>query len=151
MLILFALIAVVVIGWVVIGPRILPRGTEVTPTTDQLDGDWIRAADPGVTLELADGTYELRGAPEFSGHGTAVLYQGELILSDDPGCPENVGRYEVNPEALDGGQRLLLTLIEDACGTGTRAAAVGGEWVVSGSQELPASGWIGPVRSRCSL
>jgi hypothetical protein len=130
MLILFALLAGVVIGWIVIGPRILPSGTQLSPASDQLDGNWMRADDAdGTTLDLEGGSYDLRGAAEFSGAGTAVIYQGELILSDDSGCPENVGRYEIGKEAAE---RLTLTLIEDACGNGTRAAVVSGDWVLGG-------------------
>jgi hypothetical protein len=139
MLILFALLAAVVVGWIVIGPSILPRGTQLSPATDQLDGEWMRADDGrGVTLDIADGGYDLRDAPEFSGSGTAVIYQGELILSEDPGCPDRVGRYEISADTLDGAGdaagRLTLTLIEDACGNGARAEAVSGNWVLSGAQ-----------------
>jgi hypothetical protein len=138
MLILFGLLAAVIIGWIVIGPRILPRGTELSPANDELDGQWIRAGDTeGATLDIAGGGYDLRGAPEFSGSGTAVIYQGELILSEDPGCPDNVGRYQISQD--DVAERLTLILIEDACGTGRRAAAVSGEWLLSGPQDLPAS------------
>jgi hypothetical protein len=138
MIILFALIAVVVVGWVLIGPRILPGATP-SPSADVtvLDGAWVRTGGAAnAHLELSGGTYSLVGASESIGSGTAVLYQGELILSADPGCPDSVGRYEISPETLDGtGEGVMtLTLIEDACNRGTRAAAVGGEWAMSGSQ-----------------
>jgi hypothetical protein len=132
MLILIALLAVVVFGWAVIGPRILP-GTVVQPPGNDLDGDWARAPDgASATLTIADGTYALAGTPEFTGSGTAVLYQGELILSADPGCPDAVGRYEIGAEASSSASapaaRMTLRLIEDACGRGTRATAVSGDW-----------------------
>jgi hypothetical protein len=139
MLILGLVLLAVVAGWILLAPRILPAASS-PGTTEELAGTWARDPDQPMraSLVLDDGTYELRGELDYTGRGTAVEYREELILSADPNCPVAVGRYEVSTGTHDRrgllpqftAQTLTLTLIEDACGRGQRAAGIGGEWVL---------------------
>ena len=141
MLILIGLLAIIVIGWVIIGPRILPPANDA-PVHTGLDGRWTRTPhDPlGTTLELSGPSYALSGALEFEGSGTAAVSGDELFLADDAACPGVAGRYAFELGSLDRfgllpenrAQTMTLTVLTDGCAA--RADALGAEtWTLRAS------------------
>jgi hypothetical protein len=125
MLILAGLLIAVVVGWVLLGPRILPSAGPGQSATG-LDGRWTRTPeDPlATTLTIDVAGYALAGGLPFTGSGRASLEGDDLLLADDPGCPATTGRYAVELGDVDRpgllpehtAQTLTLTPISDACG-----------------------------------
>ncbi len=141
MMILFGLIAVVVIGWVLLGPRILPQQDDAASSTG-LDGRWTRDPDQplGTTLELNGTAYALSGALSFTGSGRAARDGNDLLVTDDAACPDAVGRYTVELGDVDRAgllpehraQTMTLTVVSDPCPA--RADALGGTtWTLRAS------------------
>ena len=63
MLILIGLIVAVLLGWILLGPRILPP-SDPSPSATGLDGRWTTTpAEPmGTTFEVDGATYALSGS-----------------------------------------------------------------------------------------
>lgn len=142
MLILAGLLAIIVVGWVLLGPRILPPVAPPDPATTGLDGRWtVTPDDPlATTLALSGTTYSVEGATAFAGSGRATRDDDELVLADDPACAGAVGRYAVELGDMDRAgllpqhraQTMTLWVVSDTCDA--RADALGGEtWVLRAS------------------
>ena len=124
MLILVGLLAAIVIGWVIIGPRILPPASDV-PAPTGLDGRWTRTPDDplATTLELSGPSYTLVGALDFESSGIAAISGDELLLTDDPACPGADGRYAIELGTVDRfgllpenvAQTMTMTVLADGC------------------------------------
>ena len=132
MLILVALIAAVVVGWVILGPRILPA-PDPTPTSTGLDGRWTMSpAEPmGTTFGVDGATYTLSGSLPFTGSGSVALDGEHLLLTDDAACPDAIGRYAVELGDIDRAgllpqhraQTMTLTAVDDPCPSRASALA----------------------------
>jgi hypothetical protein len=141
MLILVGLLAVIVAGWVLLGPHILPPAAPGASVTG-LDGRWTRTPDEplATTLALSGVTYSVEGADDFSGSGRAAREDDDLLLADDLGCPDATGRYGVELGDVDRfgllpehrAQTMTLTLVSDACAARADALA-GATWVLRAS------------------
>ena len=141
MVILVGLLAIIVIGWMLLGPRILPPAAPNAPATG-LDGRWTRTPDEplATTLALSGATYTVQGALDFAGAGSATLAGDELLLADDPACPDAAGRYAVVLSDVDRfgllpenrAQTMSLTLVADDCQPRAGALA-GGRWTLRAS------------------
>ncbi len=145
MLVLVGLLAVIVVGWMLLGPRILPPANE-TPAPEGsatgLDGRWTRTPDEplATTLALSGATYTVGGALDFAGTGSATATGDELLLADDPACPDVDGAYAVELGDVDRfgllpehrAQTMRLTLVSDGCGPRADALA-GGTWTLRAS------------------
>ena len=145
MLILAALLVLIVVGWVLLAPRILPPAD--TDSSDPgggagLDGRWTRTPDNALatTLALSGASYSLEGALPFTSAGRATRDNDDLMLTDDAACPDADGRYAVTLGDVDRfgllpehrAQTMTLTLRSDACAD--RAdALVGATWVLRAS------------------
>lgn len=160
MLILVALLAAVVIGWVLLGPLILPRAP--APSAAVLAGRWTRTPDAPLTttLALSEDAYVLSGDLPHVGTGTAALEARVLVLSEDPACPDAVGRYEVRTEAIDRhgllpqhtSEALTLVVIDDPCARGARASALTGDrWVLRASARPDAHGICDPPNEEAAI
>jgi hypothetical protein len=142
MLILAGLLAAIVLGWVLLGPRILPPAAPPDASGTDLDGRWtITPDDPLSTVLAISGTaYTLEGATVFVGSGRATRDGGTLVLADDPACDGATGRYAVSLGEVDRAgllpqhraQTMTLAVVSDPCDA--RADALGGEaWVLRAS------------------
>lgn len=142
MLILAGLLVVIVVGWVLLGPRILPP-VPLPPDAagTGLDGRWtVTPGDPReTTLALSGSTYSLE-AMGFAGSGRAARDGDDLLVSDDPDCPGGDGRYAVEVGDVERfgllpehrAQTMTLTLVSDPCAA--RADALGDTtWVLRAS------------------
>jgi hypothetical protein len=138
MLILAGLLVLVVIGWVLLGPRILPPAEPASSATG-LDGRWTRTPDDALatTLAVSGTSYMLDGALPFTGTGRVARDGGDLLLTDDAACPDADGRYTVELSDLDRpgllpehrAQTMTLTPRSDACPDRADALA-GATWVL---------------------
>jgi hypothetical protein len=141
MLILAGLLVVIVAGWVLLAPRILPPADPGASATG-LDGRWTRTPETPLTttLALTGTTYSVEGALGFTGSGDAAVSANELLLTDDPACPEGPGRYAVELGDVDRpgllpehrAQTMTLTMVSDAC-DGRADALTGATWVLRAS------------------
>ena len=138
MLILAGLLVLILLGWVVLAPRILPPA-QPTPSSTGLDGRWTRTPDDALatTLALSGASYSVQGVLGFAGSGQATRDGNDLLLADDPACPDADGRYAVELGDLDRfgllpehlAQTMTLALVSDPCHA--RADALGGvTWVL---------------------
>jgi hypothetical protein len=141
MLILIGLIAAVVLGWILLGPRILPPSAPSSSETG-LDGRWTTSpAEPMGTTLVVDGTaYTLSGSLPFTGSGRVARDGEHLLVTDDGACPDAVGRYAVELGEVDRtgllpqhrAQTMTLTAVEDPCPS--RASALGSStWTLRAS------------------
>jgi hypothetical protein len=141
MLILAGLLVVIVAGWVLLGPRILPP-VAPDPQATGLDGRWTRTPDDALATALAisGATYSVEGDPGFTGSGRASRDVDDLLLESDPACPEGAGRYGVELGDIERfgllpehrAQTMTLTLVSDPCPGRTEALA-GATWVLRAS------------------
>ena len=141
MLILAGLLVLIVLGWVLLAPRILPPAGPGTSTMG-LDGRWTRTPDDALatTLDLSGASYTLSGALTFTGAGRAARDGDDLLLTDDAACPDADGRYAVELGEIDRfgllpehrAQTMTLTLRSDACADRAEALA-GATWVLRAS------------------
>ena len=141
MLILAGLLVAIVVGWVLIGPRILPPVSPDAQATG-LDGRWTRTPDDplATTLTLYEATYTVEGGGELASAGRAARDGDDLVFTDDPACPEVAGRYVVELGDVDRfgllpehrAQTMVLTVLSDAC-PGRNAAVAGATWVLRAS------------------
>ena len=141
MLILAGLLVVIVAGWVLLGPRILPPATPDAGAS-ALDGRWTRTPDDprATTLAISGATYAMEGDLDFTGSGHASRDGDDLVLAGDPACPEVAGRYAVElgdverPGLLPQhrAQTMTLTLVSDAC-PGRSDALTGATWMLRAS------------------
>ena len=139
MAILVALLAAVVVGWLLLGPLILPR------TAAPLAGRWTRTPDAPLTttFEIAGSSWRLAGDElPHTAEGTAEVDGSQLVLRGDPACPDVVGRYRFEIESIDRAgllpqhtsQALTLVAGEDPCADGARARTLEAErWVLRAS------------------
>lgn len=141
MLILAALLVVVVLGWVLLGPRILPPadadGSDPDSSVTGLDGRWTRTPDDALatTLAVTGTSYSLEGALDFTSSGRAARDGDDLLLTDDAACPDADGRYTVELGDVDRpgllpehrAQTMTLTPRSDAC-PDRSDALVGATW-----------------------
>ena len=159
MLILVALLALIVIGWVIIGPRILPPVTEDTASTS-LDGRWTRTPDEPLTttLDISGASYTLSGALELESAGTATIARDELIVANDPACPEVQGRYALELGTVDRygllpenrAQTMSLTVLADECSA--RADALAAEtWTLRASGRMGIHGICDPPNEEAAI
>jgi hypothetical protein len=138
MLILAGLLVVIVLGWVLLAPRILPPADPGSATTG-LEGRWTRTPDDALatTLALSGSSYSLEGALGFAGSGRAAREGDDLILTDDPACPDADGRYTVQLGDVDRhgllpehrAQTMTLSVLSDACADRADALA-GAIWIL---------------------
>ena len=141
MLILAGLLVVIVLGWVLLAPRILPSADTGESATG-LEGRWTRTPDDplATTLALSGPTYTLDGALGFSGAGRATRDGDELVLTDDPACPGTTGSYSVELGDVDRfgllpehrAQSMTLAVVSDSC-SARAGALVGATWVLRAS------------------
>jgi hypothetical protein len=160
MLILAGVLVFVVVGWIILSPRILPSATG--DTTAALAGSWtLDPDDPGsTTLALASGSYRLDGAVEFRGGGAAAYGDGRLTFSADPACPGVIGQYAVKlgdvkryglPDQFRA-QSMTLQAIDDSCASGMRAdTLVAGAWILRRSARPDAHGVCDPPTTEAGV
>jgi len=165
MLILAAVMAAIVVGWLLIGPRILPaRAPEPAPVPsgESLAGRWTATPDEpmATTLALDGATYAATGELAFTGAGRMAPGDGFLSLTADPQCPDAVGRYEVELGEIDRdgllpehrAQTMALALIEDACADGTRADVLTAQtWVLRASDRDDVRGICDPPNEEAAI
>ena len=166
MLILVGLLAAVVIGWIVLGSRILPAGPAAessgSPAAAALDGRWTATPeDPlGTTFALDDGRYVLSGDLPFIGAGEATVADAELTLQSDDACADARGRYRIELGDTDRygllpqfrAQTLTLALIEDPCADGARARVLAGApWVLRASGRAGVHGICDPPNEEAAI
>ena len=161
MLILAGVLVVVVVGWIILSPLLLPG--DAGDATATLAGSWtLHQADPGsTTLRLESGTYRLEGDLDFRGGGAAAYGDGHLTVSGDPACPGVVGRYGVTLGdvarygLLDQfrAQSLMLDTVGDACADGMRAAtlAAAGTWILRRSARAGVYGICDPPNAEAAV
>jgi hypothetical protein len=160
MLILIGMLVVVVAGWIILSPRILPSPSG--DATAALAGSWtLHPDDPGsTTLALESNRYRLEGAVEFHGSGAAAYGNGRLTLSADPACPGVVGQYAVRLGdvkrygLLDQfrAQSMTLQAIEDSCSDGMRAGTlVAGTWILRRSGRADVHGVCDPPTTEAGV
>jgi hypothetical protein len=160
MLILVGVLAVVVVGWIILSPRILPSASG--DATAALAGSWtLHPDDPGsTTLALESGSYRLDGAVEFHGGGTAAYRDGRLTLSADPACPGVVGQYAVmlgdvkRYGLLDQfrAQSMTLQAIDDSCAGGMRTdTLVASAWILRRSARADVHGVCDPPTTEAGV
>jgi hypothetical protein len=161
MLILGGLLVLVVVGWVLLSPLILPRPAPGDATA-ALAGRWTLSRDDPAssTLGLSAGTYRLEGALDFRGSGTAAYLDGRLTVSDDPACPGVVGRYRVTLGEVDRSgllpqfraQSMTLETVDDACAEGLRARTLTGEtWILRTSLRPNVHGVCDPPNEEAAI
>ena len=141
MLILAGLLVVIVAGWVLLGPRILPPATPGALATG-LDGRWTRTPDDAIatTLAISGATYDVQGDLQFTGSGRASRDGEDLLLADDAACPDVAGRYVIELGDIERfgllpehrAQTMTLILVSDAC-PGRSEALAGATWVLRAS------------------
>jgi len=141
MLVLVGLLAVIVGGWVLLGPLILPPADPDASDTG-LDGSWTRTPnDPlATTLSLSGPSYTLDGALGFAGSGRVARDGDELVVAEDAACPDAPGRYAIELGDIDRfgllpehrAQTMTLTLVSDSC-LGRAGALEGATWVLRAS------------------
>jgi hypothetical protein len=159
MLILAAMLVAIVVGWVLIGPLILPPPAPEAQATG-LDGRWTSTPDAplATTLALSGTTYSLEGATGFAGAGRAVRDGDEILLTDDPACSDAVGRYAVELGDVDRfgllpehrAQTMALGLVSDPCDA--RAGALGGAtWVLRASDRDGVYGICDPPNEEAAI
>jgi hypothetical protein len=138
MAILVGLLVLVVVGWILLGALILPQ------TAGALAGRWTRTPDApmATTLEFDGRTWRLDGALEYTGTGTAEVDGSQLVLSADPACPDDVGRYTIEVRSIarfgllpeNTSEELSLETVDDPCADGARRAALeSAAWVLRAS------------------
>jgi hypothetical protein len=160
MLTLAGVLVVVLVGWIVLSPRILPSATGDTAAA--LAGSWtLHQDDPAsTTLALEGGGYRLEGAIEYQGSGTAAYVDGHLTLGADPTCPGVVGRYVVTLADVDRyglpdqdrAQSMTLQAVEDRCADGLRAAALtAATWILRNSARPDVHGICDPPNSESAV
>jgi hypothetical protein len=153
MLILLGLLTAIVVGWMILGPRILPPAVEPAPSGAGLDGEWTRTPDDprATTLALAGSSYRLDGDLGFTGAGRASRDGADLLLAEDAACPDATGRYEVDLGSIgrvdllsdDRAQTLTLRMLADGCAARAEAL-VGSTWVLRVSGRDGARGICDP-------
>jgi hypothetical protein len=159
MLILAGVLVVVVAGWIILSPRILPPAGDPIAA---LAGSWtLHPDDPArTTLALESGSYRLEGAVEFQGSGAAAYGDGHLTLRADPTCPDAVGRYAVTLGDVDRyglldqfrAQSMTLVVVEDSCAGGVRAATLtAGPWILRRSARPDAHGICDPPTDEAAV
>jgi hypothetical protein len=141
MLILVGLLVVIVAGWIVLGPLILPPADPDTSGTG-LDGSWTRTPDDplATTFALSGPSYTIDGALGFAGSGRAARDDDELVLADDAACPDAPGRYAIELGDVDRfgllpehrAQTMTLTHVSDGC-VARAVALEGATWVLRAS------------------
>ena len=124
MLILAGMLVAIVLGWVLLGPLILPPAAP-EPRATGLEGRWTRTPDDprATTLVLSAAAYSVEGVAAFAGSGSAARDGDDLILADDPACPDLIGRYRVALGSVDRfgllpehrAQTMTMTPLSDAC------------------------------------
>jgi hypothetical protein len=157
MLILGGFLVAVVVGWILLGPLILPE-REAAGTG--LDGRWTRTpADPlATTLVLSGSTYSIEGQLPFAGSGSATSADGQLVLADDPSCGETVGTYAVELGDVDRfgllpenrAQTMSLTVIDDSCEARAGALA-SGTWTLRASGRDGVHGICDPPNEEAAI
>jgi hypothetical protein len=161
MLILAALIVLIVVCWLLIGPRILPPPAPASPA-GSLDGRWTATPDdPRATTLMLDGAaYAMSGRLEFTGSGAAAVRGAELSLAADPACPEAIGRYAVELGDVDRygllpknrAQTMSLALVDDPCANGSRADTLTAQtWVLRASGREDARGVCDPPNEEAAI
>lgn len=158
MLILVALLAAIVIGWMVIGPRILPPAAPAAGETG-LEGRWTLTPDVplATTLDVSAAGYRLEGDLEFTGSGRATRAGEELVVSDDAACSGAAGRYRVTLADVDRfgllpenrAQTLTLTVVDDPCGA--RARVLAGTWTLRASGRDGVHGICDPPNEEAAI
>ena len=157
MLILAGLLVAVVVGWVLLGPRILPSAGHGQSETG-LDGRWTRTPDDplATTLTIDGAGYALSGGLPFTGAGRASLEADVLLLADDRAC-STAGRYTVELGDVDRpgllpehrAQTLTLRPISDPCAE--RADALGGTWTLRASGRDGVHGICDPPNEEAAI
>ena len=157
MLILGTIIVAVVLGWILLGPLILPR-EEASATG--LDGRWTLTPEQplATTLVLAGNGYSIDGDVPFSGSGSAVSAGERLVFADDPSCGDTIGTYAVELGDVDRfgllaehrAQTLALTLVEDAC-AGRAQTLTSGTWTLRASGRDDVHGICDPPNEEAAI
>ena len=159
MLILVGILGAVVVGWLLLSPRILPP-SDSSPTSTGLDGHWTRSpAEPqATTLRLNGATYTLSGSLPFTSTGHVAREGEHLVVTDDASCADAVGRYAVELGEVDRpgllpqhrAQTMTLTTIEDPCPS--RASALGAAtWTLRASGRDSAYGICDPPNEEAAI
>lgn len=169
MLILASLLAAVVVGWILLGSRILPGlppadadPSASGPAPGALDGRWTATPDtPALTtLALASARYAFEGQLEFLGSGRLVTDGAQVTVAGDPACPDAEGRYvaELGEKERYGllpryqAQTLRLSLIRDPCADGARARALTqAVWVLRTSARNGSYGVCDPPNEEAAI
>lgn len=158
MVILVALLAAIVIGWILIGPRILPPAAPAAGETG-LEGRWTLTPDAplATTFDVSAAGYRLAGDLAFTGSGRATRAGEELVVSDDAACPDGAGRYRVTLADVDRfgllpgnrAQSLTLTVVDDPCGA--RARVLAGTWTLRASGRDGVHGICDPPNEEAAI
>jgi hypothetical protein len=157
MLILGAVIVAVVLGWVLLGPLILPR-EEASATG--LDGRWTLTPERprATTLVLGGTTYSVDGDLPYSGSGSVASAGERLVFAGDPSCGDSIGTYAVELGEVDRfgllpehrAQTMTLTLVQDACARRAQALA-SGTWTLRASGRDGVHGICDPPNEEAAI
>lgn len=158
LLLLAVLLLVVVLGWVWLGPRILP---DVAPAESPgaLDGRWTLTPDAplATTLDLRAGAYRLDGELPLTGAGLATVEDRTLTVAGHAGC-EGTGRYAVMLGDVERfgllpqfrAQSLDLEPIADPCSARV-ATLSGGTWILRASLRAGVHGICDPPNTEAAV
>ena len=158
LLILAGLLVAVIVGWVLLGPLILPSSGPA-PSSTGLDGRWTRTPDEplGTTLALDGADYALSGELAFASAGRAAREGDDLVLRGDPACADAAGRYAVELGDVDRpgllpehrAQTMTLTPTADACLE--RVEALAGTWTLRASGRDGVHGICDPPNEEAAI
>ncbi len=158
LLLLAALLLVVVLGWMLLGPLILPDAAP-SPSPGALDGRWTLTPDAplATTLVLDGGAYRLEGELPLTGSGVAAVEGVTLTVAGHPGCAGS-GRYAASLGEVERhgllpqfrAQSLDLVLVEDACAA-RREVLTRGTWILRASLRSGVHGICDPPNGEAAV
>ena len=154
---LAALLVAVVLGWVLLGPMILPPATPATPGA--LDGRWTVSPEAplATTLEIRDGTFQLAGDLHLTGAGSASVVGSTLHVDGPQPCAER-GSYTFALADIDRpgllpqfrSQTVSLQVVDDGCAV-RREVLTSQPWVLRASLRAGVHGICDPPNEEAAI
>jgi hypothetical protein len=154
---LAALLVAVILGWVLLGPMILPPTTH--PGPGALDGRWTISPEAplATTLEIRDGTFQLAGDLLLTGAGSASVAGSTLMLDGPQPCAAR-GSYRFTLADVDRpgllpqfrSQTVSLQALDDGC-TVRRDVLTSQRWVLRASLRAGVHGICDPPNEEAAI